>query len=142
MSTHVLAIAKAPVRGIDGDCEWEIICERQTEQCLVWYPCTRKKCQARKPPWEGRDPGNDRPVIHGVEHLWIEGDWMTQSVRCATWEQDVSDYAYEIGLTHGVGAWPVTVSYEGDGQWSISPDVDPPATLVSVEQNHSTERTE
>ena len=116
--------------------------------CLVWYPCEVELVSIKvRAGWPWTPPLGMRPArpqmsafrtgrcphtvtddediageyeAHGVEHQYLDGDWMTESSRCAAGEADVSDDIWEIAREHGAGPHDVDVEYYGDGMWDLN----------------------
>jgi hypothetical protein len=114
MSDHVLHVTKVRDDTSD-DVEWTIECPGGSS-CHIWYDCRVEGCTIPTPYADDGD-GQDFAERHGVEHQYIEGDWMTESDQCAALVTDVVDSVFEIARDRGVGDWPVYIDYEGDGTW-------------------------
>jgi hypothetical protein len=58
---------------------------------------------------------------HGAEHQMINGDWMTDTGRCAAHENDPArDDLESIALEHGLGRHLVDIDYWGDEIWNAT----------------------
>jgi len=121
VNAHVLHVTRVP-DDVSDDFEWTVECPGGSG-CRVWFTCDVKDCAIPSPyDREDGDPedGMDFVARHGVEHQYIEGDWMTESGQCAAQGTDVSDAVFEIARDRGLGDWPVEVDYEGDGTWWLN----------------------
>lgn len=63
----------------------------------------------------------DEIEIHGVPHEWRDGwGWTVPYPGCVLAAQDLGDYAEDIGLEYGPGAYLVDDDWD-DGEANISP---------------------
>lgn len=114
MSEHVITVHKIP--GEDGHDFLVKSCPADS-RCLYWLPCERCDPALLSPSKAEEDAG--AYFAHGEQHEAIEGEWATNTGRCAL-ELDggragLFDFAYQ----HGPGIFEVSVGYWGDGVWEV-----------------------
>ncbi|MFG3710824.1 hypothetical protein [Micromonospora sp. NPDC047730] len=71
LGPHVLVVSE-----VDGK-RWHVIeCPGVTDACRAWVDCPQRDEE------HNDDALEDDPVAHGVEHRWIDGDWMVRTDDC------------------------------------------------------------
>jgi hypothetical protein len=109
--SHTITITRLPGdEGDDADYEIGGDCE---PGCLVWKECKRAACKRMNniyPPFDER-------YRHGVEHQFIEGEWMVETNMCGL------QYAYDLALEAAdipeLGTYKLVVDWDGD-HWLAS----------------------
>lgn len=68
------------------DCKVQIICTGVTDACRTWWECP--VCQDARAALDGDDLDDfdealhEAGEVHGIDHQWIDGMWMTPSEDC------------------------------------------------------------
>lgn len=99
---HILTIAE-----VDGGLRYSIECPGVTNACRAWVDCPKfgKECDD--------DLLDEDNVAHGVEHQWIDGDWMIPTEECLVAVHDHLDDALDT-YSPVPGRYPVDHDF-GDG---------------------------
>jgi len=108
--SHVLIVT-----GTESDREYAIECPGVTALCRMWVEC--ETCYPRQRPegfdYEAWDEGmhNADGMVHGAEHNYIDGLWMTPTDRCfVSWAEGMVESAADLGL--GPGRHPVDYEFD------------------------------
>lgn len=113
---HQIVITKVADDESD-DIEYAVVCPTpQPPDCHVWFECTECAKSDQKATEDEEDEGER--TAHGVHHLLLDGDWMTESTGCAIKLTDVDLVDVLGGLP--VGTHDVYVDYWGDGVWDVT----------------------
>lgn len=97
MSTHIVRITHDPeshaaAEDCHDDCTAEVICPGVTEACRCWWECGTCRDVRVGMSTAERAENDDRLLddgeAHGVDHLWIDGMWMTPGTSCISAAMD------------------------------------------------------
>lgn len=114
MSKHTVTITE--VAPDTDDFEWTGNCPENDGTCRVWYTCKDCKHEAT-----AAEEDASEYTAHGVEHQYINEDWMVESNQCALTSTDSGAQGMtDVAHTAGVGTHEVDVSYWGDGHWDVT----------------------